>query len=161
MSFGYTQDHKSISAAMHRVMYERNSSILFFAAASKCEANEQEMFPARHKSVLSIRATNTNGCFAGFNPPKSKHDGTALGTLGVNVPCSGMRDSGMDVLKSGTSIATAVAAGTAASLLGYVKGMGMGDEIRKRRGIEAVFRNLAAITLEDHCLYLVPWRLTD
>lgn len=104
-------------------MYERSSSILFFAAAFNYGTNHQEMFPARHESVFLIRAINTNGCFAEFNPPKSDHDGTVFGTCGIDVPFSGISDSGMDMLKSVTSIATAVAAGIEASLLGFAKGM--------------------------------------
>ena len=37
------------------------------------------MFPVWQESVLSVRATNTNGCFAELNPSKSEHDGTVFG----------------------------------------------------------------------------------
>ena len=87
------------------------------------QINHQEMFPARHESVFLIRATNTNGCFAEFNPPQSDDDSTVFGTCGIDVACSGISDSAMDVLKSDTSISAAVAAGIAASLLGFAKGM--------------------------------------
>lgn len=161
MSFSYSEEQSTVSGAIHRVLYERGTSILFFAAASNHGANELEMFPAHHKSVFSIRATNTNRCFAEFNPPRSEHDGTVLGTLGINVPCLGMGDSGMDVHKSSTSIATAVAGGIAASILGFAKENRMDDAVGKRQGMHAVLRALAFPTLSHDCLYLVPWKLKD
>lgn len=91
--------------------------------------------------------------------PRTRMDALPSSThqkASTTVPCL---VSGMDVLKSGTSIATAVAAGIAAFLLGFAKGKGMDDTIRKRRGIEAVFRVLAFPTLNDDCLYLVAWIL--
>lgn len=52
------------------------------------------MFPARHESMLSIHATDINGYFADFNPPRTQNDGTVFGTLGIHVACPGMGDSG-------------------------------------------------------------------
>ncbi|KAE8411484.1 hypothetical protein BDV36DRAFT_274502 [Aspergillus pseudocaelatus] len=160
MSFGYTDDQPNISRAIRKAMYERDGSILFFAAASNSGANDKEMFPARHESVISIRATNANGDFTDFNPPRSPTEDIVFGTLGVDVPSAGLSDSGEEVYKSGTSVATAVAVGIAGALLGYINAKkDISEKVRTRQGMQAVFRALASKTLNDHCLYLTPWPL--
>ncbi|KAH0499592.1 hypothetical protein TgHK011_006773 [Trichoderma gracile] len=91
MSFGFADDHPCITRAIHEALSYRNGSILFFAAASNYGANENELFPARHESVFSIRATNSNGQFLDLNPPRSQHDGVVFGTLGLDVPSEPLR----------------------------------------------------------------------
>ncbi|KAE8326053.1 peptidase S8/S53 domain-containing protein [Aspergillus sergii] len=153
MSFGYAEDQPNISRAIRKAMYKRDGSILFFAAASNSGANDKEMFPARHESVISMRATNANGDFSDFNPPRSPNEGIVLGTLGVDVPSTGLSDSGEEVYKSGTSVATAVAVGIAGALLGYSNAkQDILEKVRTRQGMQAVFRALASKTLNDHYL---------
>lgn len=160
MSFGYTDDQPNISRAIRKAMYERDGSMLFFAAASNSGANDKEMFPARHESVISIRATNAKGDFTDFNPPRSPGEDIVFGTLGVDVPSAGLSDSGEEVYKSGTSVATAVAVGIAGAVLGYINAKpDISEKVRTRQGMQAVFRALAFKTLNDHCLYLTPWAL--
>lgn len=85
MSFGFKEEQVCISRAIREVMYERDDSILLFAAASNYGANEQEMFPARYESVISVRGTTVNGDFEDFNPPR-KNKEKVFGTLGLDVP---------------------------------------------------------------------------
>lgn len=146
-------------------MYERDDSILLFAAASNYGANEQEMFPARYESVISIRGTNANGDFEDFNPPR-KNEEKVFGTLGLDVPSAGLSDHDEEVYKSGTSVAAAVAAGIAGLLLGYISNRSekaafqdLNKKLRTRQGMRAVFVELASRTQKEHCLYLTPWRL--
>lgn len=40
MSFAYAEDQSKVSGAIHRALYERDTSILVFAAASNYGANE-------------------------------------------------------------------------------------------------------------------------
>ena len=79
------------------------------------------MFPARHESVVSIRATNTMAVLPSSTPSRDQSDGTVFGTLGVDVACSGITDSGEDVYKTGTSMATAIATGMAVSIIQDLK----------------------------------------
>ncbi|KAJ5208734.1 subtilisin-like protein [Penicillium cf. viridicatum] len=85
MSFGFADEQPCISDAIREAIYERKDSILFFAAASNYGANDREMFPAGHDSVISIRGTNANGDFEDFNPPKSQDEVAVFGTLGLDV----------------------------------------------------------------------------
>src|ERR1700753_2147171 len=122
MSFGYSAEQHNIGTAIRQAMFERDASILLFAAATNSGANDREMYPARDDSVISIRGTNTKGDFEDFNPPPSSNDKLVFGTLGVDVPSSWLSDYDGQMHLSGTSIATAVAAGIAGILMGYVSG---------------------------------------
>lgn len=166
MSFGFAEEQQCISGAIRRALYERNDAILFFAAASNFGANDREMFPARHDSVISIRGTNSNGQFEDFNPPRTQNEETALGTLGLDVPSAGLSDHDDEVYKSGTSIATAIAAAIAGVLLEYVNGISRGGAIqevnkklRRRRGMQAMFKALALQRGDERYLYFAPWKL--
>lgn len=166
MSFGYAKDQPRISSAIRKALFEREDSILFFAAASNDGANNGEMFPARHDSVISIRATNANGKFEDFNAPRNEDEVTAFGTLGVDVPSAGLSDHDNEVYRSGTSVATAIAAGIAGVLLGYVNGKSeesafqdVSKKLRTRRGMQAMFKALSITTMNEGCVYLAPWGL--
>ena len=166
MSFGYAEEQSCISRAIRRAIHERDNSILFLAAASNFGANDKEMFPARHHSVISVRGTNANGDFEDFNPSKGQNEQTAFGTLGLEVPGAWLSDFDGDVYKSGCSVATAIAAGIVGMLLEYVNRKsdenGFQDvmkKIRTREGMEAMFRALASRTLKESYLYLTPWKL--
>ena len=121
MSFGFPDKQPSISKAIFKAVSDHDDSIIFFAAAANSGLNEAEMFPARHECVISVRATNSNGAFQDFNPPRSSRE-MVLGTLGLDVPSSGLSHETGDVYRKGTSVATAVAAGMAGMLLGFVQG---------------------------------------
>lgn len=165
MSFGFADEQPCISDAIREAVYERKDSILFFAAASNYGANDREMFPARHDSVISIRGTNANGDFEDFNPPKSQDEVAVFGTLGLDVP-SAWANSDYDEYKSGTSIATAIAAGIAGSLLGYISShppekpfYNVKYRAWTRRGMLAIFKVLSSNTLKAGYLYLTTWDL--
>ncbi|KAL7920406.1 peptidase S8/S53 domain-containing protein [Trichoderma austrokoningii] len=166
MSFGFKEEQPCISKAIREVMFQRDDSILLFAAASNYGANEQEMFPARYESVISIRGTNANGEFEDFNPPRSQNEALVFGTLGLDVPSAGLSDCNEEVYKSGTSVAAAVAAGIAGLLLEYVSNRSekpsssvLNKKLRTRQGMRAAFMEIASRTQKEHCLYLTPWKL--
>ncbi|UNI20026.1 hypothetical protein JDV02_006159 [Purpureocillium takamizusanense] len=166
MSFGYAEEQRNISRAIRGALYERDDAVLFFAAASNYGANEREMFPARHDSVISIRCTNFDGDFEGFNPARSQDEETAFGTLGMDVPSSWLSTHHQaEEYKSGSSVAAAVAAAMAAGLLGYAglrsggcASLNVAEKLRTRKGMLAVFRALATPTLKERYLYLAPWK---
>ncbi|KAL7808609.1 subtilisin-like protein [Trichoderma gracile] len=165
MSFGFADDHPCITRAIHEALSYRNGSILFFAAASNYGANENELFPARHESVFSIRATNSNGQFLDLNPPRSQHDGVVFGTLGLDVPSEPLV-SGEIQYKTGTSVATAIAASIAGALLEFALGDSQRQDfedvysrLRTRKGMQALFQHLAVASHHERYLYLAPWTL--
>ncbi|KAI9042925.1 S8/S53 family peptidase [Aspergillus affinis] len=167
MSFGFADEQPCISEAIHKALYQRHHSILFFAAAANFGGNSREMFPARHDSVISIRATNANGDFEDSNPPKSEDEANVFGTLGVDVP-SAWPDRADEVCKSGSSISTAIAAGIAGFLLEYIGShppdkpfYAVQRRAWTRKGMHAIFKALASDTLrvKTGYLYLKVWDL--
>jgi len=165
MSFGFADEQPCISDAIRKALYDREGSILFFAAASNHGANDREMFPARDDSVISIRGTNADGDFEAFNPPKREDESLVFGTLGLDVPSAWPNSNGEEY-KSGTSIATAIAAGIAGCILGYISSHPIGKPFYDakcrawtRQGMLAIFRALSINTFNTGYLYLRVWDL--
>ncbi|KAL7936124.1 subtilisin-like protein [Trichoderma chlorosporum] len=164
MSFGYQEEQEAINEAINKAIYHRHNQALLFAAAANYGGNQREMFPARHDQVLSVRATNHHGAFSHFNPPADRLETHVFGTLGTNVPGSGLSTCDEQVYKTGTSIATPIAAGIAATILGYAR---LGDasnrfgedahmeKLGTKRGMSQVFMRLSRQMVEKH-FYLYP-----
>lgn len=167
MSFGYAHDQPCIRESIRKSLDYRKESIIYLAAASNSGSNDCEGFPARLESVISMRATNSEGQFQDFNPPRRRHHENAIGTLGRDVPAAWKGDyDGTVQYSSGTSVATAVAAGLAAVLLGYVQGQltretfnMVNSHLRTREGMQEMFVELSQETLNERYLYLNPWRM--
>lgn len=129
MSFGfdeeiYVDDKPIVSNAIFSALHGKDKQILFFAAAANDGGNREEMFPANNTFVLSIRGSDSKGWAQSFNPPPDYNAKTCFMTLGLNVPGASLtksEDEGADVCRSGTSVATPIAAGIAAMLLGYAR----------------------------------------
>jgi len=169
MSFGWTDEvlvnHKEpvISRAITKAIWQRDKKILFFAAASNYGALGQELFPANHESVTSIRATDSLGGFSNFNPPTRSL--TNFGTLGVNVPCARRGSTRSEVSVTGTSMATPIAAGLAAVVLGFARLQLAPDKSESdhkwsklwtRSGMENMFYQLSNDSQTMYCRYLSP-----
>lgn len=135
---------------------------MIFAAAGNLGGSKPELFPAHHQSVFSIRATNTNGKHDDNNHSLPEWGGKGFGTLGFKVPASNLRTSASQFTdRTGTSIATAVAAGIAAIVLGYINipnERGPWDSIRRFAGFQNLLYELSTepevqkrfITLDNH-----------
>ncbi|KAF2873107.1 peptidase S8/S53 domain-containing protein [Massariosphaeria phaeospora] len=126
MSFGFSEeievdDTKVISNAIAQALSSRNQRILFFAAAANDGGNQLEMFPAQHSSVFSIRGTDHQGTFLPLNPPPDFAGVDVFGTLGKDVPGASLCHESGELCSTGTSIATPIAAGIAATTLGYAR----------------------------------------
>lgn len=168
MSFGYSTDEGCIRNAIDKAVDASGQGILFFAAAANSGANKEEMFPARHSKVTSIRATDKNGHFESFNPPRNLNERRVFGCLGLDVPSAG-RSNQVVVCKSGTSVANAVAVGLAGMFLGYVEMERIcrsstypevRNGLRKQLGMEALFDRLGVSALgQEGCSYVAPWIL--
>jgi len=164
MSFGFVQDINAIGRAIHESLSKRN--ILFFAAAANSGANERVMFPARHSSVTAIRATDSEGLFQKFNPPKRSQENIAFGTLGLEVESATCGSAPDYVTETGTSVATAIAAGMAAMLLWYVNMKSTEraySEVRTKLatqdGMMGMFHSIGQESQNGQYWYMVPWDL--
>lgn len=174
MSFGFDEEvyidgKPVISNAIHEALHKTNQRILFFAAAANDGGNREEMFPANNINVLSIRGTDTLGRAQPFNPPPDYNAKPCFMTLGRDVPGASLKkskDEGADVCKSGTSVATPIAAGIAAIMLGYAQAyekdlqrmLKSQDEEKLKRlwkitGMSVLFKNMAT-KMSAKCLYL-------
>ncbi len=161
MSFGFHDEIPAISVAIWEAQTFRRDKILFFAAAANSGGNQREMFPARHDSVVSIRETNSNGLFSDTNPPVDRDGPAVYGTLGRDVPSAWLRTVEGELAKSGSSVATAVAAGIAAMTLAYANTglLGPSDvaKLRTRRGMLRMFAKMSE-NMGDRCFFLSPAR---
>ncbi|KAI5460412.1 peptidase S8/S53, subtilisin/kexin/sedolisin [Mariannaea sp. PMI_226] len=129
MSFGFDDEihvncKSVISKAILKAELKADPGVLFFAAAANDGGNRKEMFPARDMHVLSIRGTDEFGWPRPFNPPEGYNPSKCFMTLGLDVPGASLSTSdheGAEICKSGTSVATPIAAGIAATMLGYAR----------------------------------------
>lgn len=169
MSFGFESEvlvggTPVISNAILEAVRKRHGFILFFAAAANFGGNTREMFPARHHFVIPMRGTNSQGLFQDTNPPPDHHGPVVYGTLGVEVPTAGLSTQGSMVYRSGTSVATPIAAGIAALVLSCAS-TSFGDRtslandplkyLWSSSGMSSMFNQMST-WMDGRCLYLNP-----
>ncbi|KAF5705677.1 intracellular serine protease [Fusarium mundagurra] len=121
MSFGIREFDEGMIKAIQNARMNRT---LMFAAASNDGANHGRAFPAKDSGVFCIHSSDANGRPSGFNPI-AEEDDVNFCLLGENVESHwpvgiGGHNEEMRVM-SGTSVATPIAAGAAASLLSLVR----------------------------------------
>ncbi|KAK7928899.1 hypothetical protein PG985_005897 [Apiospora marii] len=159
------RDYKADLITIRSVINNRDELVIFFAAVTNSGANVIKLFPARHKSVISIRGTSSNGYTADFNPPLNPREYCALATLGVEVPSQPLSTdtSQRSAVKSGTSIATAISIGIAGLLLTYVNrqlGRPSYHEVKSRlltrRGMLAMLESISTPSIHREYLYIKP-----
>jgi subtilisin family serine protease len=122
MSFGWEEEHhnKTETVVLDAIAYalgKRHHNLLFFAAASNYGGGHSELFPACSSTVFSIRATDADGVHEHCNPELVR-DEWVVGTLGAGVPTK--EKDHREIGRTGTSVATAVSAGLAAIVIGYI-----------------------------------------
>lgn len=121
MSFGIREFHERIKIAISTAIH---NNILLFAAASNDGANRGRAFPAKDRSVFCIHATDGEGNPSTFNPTADEKD-VSFSLLGENVeshwPAGKRGHDGFKNVMSGTSVATPIAAGLAASIISFVR----------------------------------------
>ncbi|KAK1967662.1 subtilisin-like protein [Colletotrichum sublineola] len=163
MSFGFQQNVPIIAAAIRKAIHERNGTLIFFAAASNSGGNSREMFPANLADVFSVRETNGLGAFSDTNPPVDLDGPVVFGTLGKEVPSAWLSSHDGNVAKSGSSVATAVAAGIAALLM-TIADVGVADsnlkaadalKLRTKPGMLEVLKEMSQ-PMGNRCRYIPP-----
>ncbi|KAE8447647.1 hypothetical protein EG329_010618 [Mollisiaceae sp. DMI_Dod_QoI] len=167
MSFGFPNVVTQIRDAMDDAIMgkrKRNKEIVFFAAANNDGSNSEELFPASHETVISVRGTDHTGGFVKkYNPePWPQNKGPLYGTLAENVPY----DLGNPASKrSGCSIATPVLAGIMAMIIQYVNYAANGDarlcaRLQTRGGVLRVLHYIANSGPEGR-RYVAPWKFFE
>lgn len=153
MSFGYFDkpgmSHTIIEEAIEKVKKGRKGKILFLASAGN-SSKRREDFPASHKDVISIYAGDSEGVFLKKSPA---HSGKKLGTYGKDIPSSivdEVKECFPDAdLSSGTSIATAIAAGIVAMMLSYAEAL---TSLMGRNAVEEICAKLFTKKGMEHML---------
>ncbi|KAH8898150.1 subtilisin-like protein [Thozetella sp. PMI_491] len=167
MSFDVDDGEGSIKDAIRFVQNERNGRVIFFASAGNLGPHQDVAFPACHKDVIAIRATNYMGVVASSNPSTDPSAAVSLATFGDNIPLR-LQESNPEVCKPGSSVATAVAAGIAATMLSYASmlphihpGHAKEDDLTRLRtveGIEALFRLKLSQNMGNRINFVNPVR---
>jgi len=145
MSLGWEKEPLSrngrrvVSNAISEALGSQNQQVLFFAATSNDGSRSQEWFPANHRNVFSIRATDADGYHQGPNAALPGSGEIVFGTLGIEVPTASTGNTARIAVRSGASPATAIAAGLAALVIGYTavnKPCGTWDNVRTHPGFQ-------------------------
>ncbi|KLU85288.1 hypothetical protein MAPG_04316 [Magnaporthiopsis poae ATCC 64411] len=144
------QIHKAIKHAA-------NNSVIMLAAASNHGSNEPRTFPATHRDVICVHASDGNGGGVSFNPLPQDDDHN-FSTLGASVP---LIWNGFPVSKSGTSFATPVAAGFAVNALEVVTRQAIipPERIFCGEGMRELFYLMSIKPEHSGYRYLAPWHL--
>lgn len=161
MSFSFDFDQGVISDAIKHAYV---ANVLMFAAARNDGGNFGVAFPARHKDVICISATDGDGIASSFSPPVFD-PGDNFATLGEGLMLHSLE--GDLISMDGTSYATPIAVSMASLVLEYVRENfpdGKKDEVERwlkgsPDGMRAAL-NLMSHKRNDH-RYIAPWKLFD
>jgi len=170
MSFGIREYNEPMKTAISNALH---SQTLLFAAASNDGANLGRAFPAKYPSVFCIHSTDGNGNPSAFNPTADDKDVNfsllgehvsshwPVGKNGYNQPVKAM---------SGTSVATPIAAGLAASVLSFVRQQEqhitlgselLGPWLKDVHSMDAVLKSMVRQTRGAGYDYITPHILFD
>ncbi|KAL1873557.1 hypothetical protein Daus18300_003922 [Diaporthe australafricana] len=165
MSFGFQlQSSKTNMKRWMEIQQEISRAIdsshrqLFFAAAANEGENQPRAFPSTHPLVFCVHASDGNGNDSGINPFHEHAENNVM-TLGVGIT---LLDDDEEVIKDGTSFATAIAAGLAASILDLTSRVSqLEDEskaaLRTKRGMRMLFRHMSGPDKWNPRPFVVPW----
>ncbi|KUJ15791.1 subtilisin-like protein [Mollisia scopiformis] len=169
MSFGFDVSVEIIEEAIELAARHK---IIMIAAASNCGGNGTVSWPARHKDVLCIYATDHRGNPCSFTPTATP-DRYSFSFLGEAVrsywPAHLEPKDVGTTTKSGTSTATAIAAGVAALFLEYIRyaldkwdhklseeQVRVFNKIRTTDGMKKAFKRMALRKRLGYD-YVAPW----
>lgn len=143
-----TSIRDAIDDAGHRII---------FAAASNGGLNEPRSFPATCRNAICVHASDGQGNDGRINPAVETDENFM--TLGVAIE---LVEDGKLVYKSGTSFATPIAAGIAASILGIAQRTAkLSDSVKRdlKRcdGMRTMFRIMSQHNSAVGYRYVAPW----
>ncbi|PYH78778.1 hypothetical protein BO82DRAFT_404838 [Aspergillus uvarum CBS 121591] len=131
MSFAVDDAGEVIERTVMNMVSIRQGRIIFLAAAGNNGLQAAPNVPARLGNVISIRSADFKGTASPNNPPlKVPYSGLSFTAIGQDVPerlCEYMPPN----RRTGSSVATAVAAGITALLLSYAYGETVSFDFRK------------------------------
>lgn len=154
MSFGVSDTQGLIHQAILDVRSSRSDEVIFFASAGNLGLHQDEAFPANQDGVVSIRATDHLGVPLRTNPPSDGSQAVSFATFGGAIPRR-LREThpSPDVCQPGSSVSTAVAAGVAATMLGFaaclpllfpnISGVERVSKLKTSAGVRALFEKLS------------------
>lgn len=168
MSFGFKSKVHAIARA---IQYANDNNVLVLAAAGNSGSLERVRYPASDPNVLCIFAATGHGNMYHGNPTRTE-DETNFELLGVAVRGYVPNDvAPEEVRRSGTSQATAVAAGVAALILQIMRDHQHTasfidpdayeyalSQLRKRDGMRRVFKEMCNSNKRDGYNVVEPWR---
>ena len=153
MSFGFPKFSQPISDAMHEVRKARAGAIIFLASAGN-DVDRSEAYPACDPTVISMYAASRTGAFLTTNPIPSEESRRLLGTYGDDVPSAVLAELRARFedgdFSSGTSVATAVAAGVVGLVLAYAA---LVPYVLRGCGAEGVYGELKSTDGMRHMLF--------
>jgi subtilisin family serine protease len=147
---------------------------IMFAAASNSEKNQKRAFPARYDPwVICVHASDGNGNDGGINPPLQ--NGINFMTLGIGLELlerrwiivgKTRRPVYKTAYKSGTSFATPIAAGVAATVLDLAARVSAINDRTKRKlrrceEMKNVLELLSTSSGDAQYSFLAPWNLWE
>jgi hypothetical protein len=152
MSFGMRKEVKEVTRAIDLALKHGK---LVFAAAANEGGLQPRAHPASLPGVICIHATDGYGTPATFNP--NAEVGDNFSTAGVGIESEWAAKT---VFKSGTSFATPVAAGIAASILDFARThltreLDNPKFLYSYRGMRHLLRSMAPMRYQYH--FISPW----
>lgn len=139
---------------------------MVFVAASNSGNGMRRSFPASLRDVFAIYASKGNGAEGDINARWEKGDDNFM-TLGIAVELlhcykDGTADKCEMVYKSGTSLATPIAAGIAATILEVAEGTTKVHERARKKlwkpdGMRTMFRMMSPSDGSSHYRFVAPW----
>lgn len=146
MSFGFGEEDSGIYQS---IKYAASKDVIMFAAACNDGTNRSDGFawPAKDSNVICVHSADGDGTPSTFTP--SPQDGMRVMVLGECVDSAWppkFKSNKNRKLMSGTSCAAPIAAGIAAVLLDFAKGILSDEDMRRLHrttSIQRLFRKIS------------------
>lgn len=157
LSLGLDVLDSTLDIAINKAVAE---GIIIVAAAGNDGNNKPRAYPGSNRNVLCIHASDGKGKDGGISPRAWDNDDNFM-TLGTAVP---LFWKGEEVVKFGTSFATAVAAAIAADALAIIPQMvsltaEQLSRLYSSSGMRSIF-DLFSVP-DNGYRYIAPWNLWD